>query len=477
MFHQDQITLPPEVAHMALFAHAGDKLQTEFNPNDPELSRDPQYRAAAGRLISIKSKIERVEAKAERTDADEDRLDDLYAEFDEMAGLLEDRGRKLTNNTRRSPHWEYTGQHAPKTRALDDHKTGGLFASAKADDNHGFRNFGEFVQSVAGTVAGRFDQRLQQPRNTFEEGTGSSGGFLVPAQFRSEILGPALVQSEVLSRVRTLPMPNGNLQVAGADTENHTSGSIGGLTLSWVAENAELSAQTPQVRAINLRAKKAAILTHCSNELLMDAPAASGQLQNLFTEAAMHGLEAAVLTGNGVGQPLGLLSGDAIVSVAKEGSQAADTFVRENAVKMLARLHPGLVKNALWVCNPSVLPALLELSFRVQNAAASDYVGGQLEPVQLEDGSYKLLGLPVAFSESLPVLGDLNDIALISPDQYVLGSTLDLSVEASPHQRFNFDQTVFRLILRVDGQPLWSQPLTPRNGSTLAPAVVLAERA
>ena len=40
------------------------------------------------------------------------------------------------------------------------------------------------------------------------------------------------------------------------------------------------------------------------------------------------------------------------------------------------------------------------------------------------------------------------------------------------------DESVFRLVYRCDGQPLWSAALTPFKGSnTLSPFVTLAERA
>jgi len=469
MFDQHLITLPPEVAHMALFAHVGDA--PEYDPNDPELSRDPQYRAYAGRLISIQSKIERIEAKAEKTDAELDRLDDLLAEADEMIGLLEERGFKLTSNGRRS-------QPPGMEPRISINDRGGLFANATgANANAGFRNFGEFIQSVGATVQGHYDQRLQQPRAEFREGVGADGGFLVPPAFRQEILGPALVESGILSRVNVVPMPNGALTVAGADTENHTGGSIGGLELKWTAENEQLSQQTPSIRSISLKAKKGSIFTYASNELLYDAPNASGQLQQMFSDAARYGLEAAVLTGNGVGQPLGMLNSDAVVSVAKETSQTADTIVRENTVRMLSRLHPGLVRNAIWCANPDTLPQLLELAHRFENAAGSDFVGGSTEPVMVEAGEYRLHGLPLVFSEALPTVGDLNDLVLVDPSQYLFGSTLDVSIQASPHERFGYDQTAFRLIVRVDGQPAWSQAMTPENGSTLSAFVNLAERA
>jgi hypothetical protein len=42
---------------------------------------------------------------------------------------------------------------------------------------------------------------------------------------------------------------------------------------------------------------------------------------------------------------------------------------------------------------------------------------------------------------------------------------------------FLTDETIFRFIYRVDGQPKWNSPLTPAHGAiTTSPYVVLAGR-
>jgi hypothetical protein len=48
----------------------------------------------------------------------------------------------------------------------------------------------------------------------------------------------------------------------------------------------------------------------------------------------------------------------------------------------------------------------------------------------------------------------------------------------SVHVAFLTDESIFRFIYRVDGQPIWNAALTPFKGSnTLSPFVVLAARA
>jgi hypothetical protein len=50
---------------------------------------------------------------------------------------------------------------------------------------------------------------------------------------------------------------------------------------------------------------------------------------------------------------------------------------------------------------------------------------------------------------------------------------------SSIHLRFDYDQTAFRFVFRIDGQPWWPTAATPlyATSDTLSPFVTLAERA
>jgi HK97 family phage major capsid protein len=268
------------------------------------------------------------------------------------------------------------------------------------------------------------------------------------------------------------------LAVGGFDTLNHTGGAIGGLTMEWVGEGEQLSSQTGTLRQINLVAKKGSIMVDVTNELLADAPAASIQLEGIMRDAARFGLEAAVLTGNGAGRPLGVLNDPALITVAAESGQAADTLVYENIINMVARLHPNLLPRAVWVANPNILPQLLSMSFPVHGA--SDVVAGSQVPVTRDGnrvGAYQLLGLPLVLSEALPTLGDAGDLILADFGEYALGMRRDVAIDVSTHLKFDYDKVVFRLIIRADGFGRWNAPATPLVGSTLSWCVNLAARA
>jgi HK97 family phage major capsid protein len=80
-------------------------------------------------------------------------------------------------------------------------------------------------------------------------------------------------------------------------------------------------------------------------------------------------------------------------------------------------------------------------------------------------------------SEHLPALGNAGDLCLLDPLLYLLGDRQQIILDVSQHVHFETDQTVFRASARLDGQPIYSDVLTPKNGDTCGWLVKIAERA
>ena len=87
-----------------------------------------------------------------------------------------------------------------------------------------------------------------------------------------------------------------------------------------------------------------------------------------------------------------------------------------------------------------------------------------------------IFGRPFYLSEHLPSIGNSGDLVLLDPLLYLLGDRQQITLDVSPHLKFDYDQTVFRASVRVDGQPIYSAPLTPKNGDTCGWLVKIADR-
>ena len=78
-------------------------------------------------------------------------------------------------------------------------------------------------------------------------------------------------------------------------------------------------------------------------------------------------------------------------------------------------------------------------------------------------------------TEYTSALGTTGDLMLASMSQYQTINKGGVQAASSIHVQFLTDETVYRFVYRIDGQPLWNSPLTPKDaGSTLSPFVVLA---
>ncbi len=93
-----------------------------------------------------------------------------------------------------------------------------------------------------------------------------------------------------------------------------------------------------------------------------------------------------------------------------------------------------------------------------------------------------LMGLPLFLTEHCQALGTVGDIVLADWSQYLIGGKAGGGIQtaSSMHLYFNYDKTVYRFVLRYDGQPWWQSALTPKHGgatATMSPFIALATRA
>ena len=195
-----------------------------------------------------------------------------------------------------------------------------------------------------------------------------------------------------------------------------------------------------------------------------------------FALAVDRLLTEAVISGDGVGKPLGVLSSDALITVAKESGQAASSLLGANIVKMWSRLLTRQRKNAVWVMHPDLEVELPGLSITSRGSAEKflwDPEGG-LAGLDYQ----RILNRPVIFDDNCAALGSKGDILLIDPQQYILLKKGTAKTGWSIHVQWLTDQSCFRIVYRVSGAPKVNSPVTLKNSSSTRSAfVTLAARA
>ena len=311
------------------------------------------------------------------------------------------------------------------------------------------------------------------------EGEDQYGGYLIPPEFRNELMMAVEQQNEILPRCTAVPMQSTVVKIPyvnGFDESGHLV--YGGIQWKWLDELATKTETRPKLGRITLELKKIAGLAYASDEILEDSPMSMENiLRNGFRDGLNFALNNVFIRGTGAGQPLGVLNSPCLVTVAKEVGQNADTIMFENIIKMFARIHD--TSGAVWLANQNTLPQLASMSLAVGTGGV---------PVWMPAGGISgspyatLMGLPLIWSKHCSKLGDAGDLILADWSQYLVGQkagqSADGKFDTSIHLKFDADQTCFRFVFRIDGQPWWPSALTPPQATTdtLSPFVILEAR-
>ena len=335
-----------------------------------------------------------------------------------------------------------------------------------------FKNFADYVMSVKNYQTPENINRLK----TLE--TGVQGDFLIPVEYAAGLLDFSQSSNPFMQMATKFPLKGNSFSLSYFKNKNQTSANFyGGVVSYWVEEGTAPTASDMQFGKLNFRLHDLALLIAATNDMIEDAPeAVAGMVNKAFKSRIDYDLESVFINGNGVGQPLGIFNSGAKVSQAKKTSQTAATIVSENLIGMQGLLPVQSRKNAIWIYGADTRTEILNCKI-----GASDFPAfmpaGALNNNQTLD---TILGRPAYESEHITVaLGTVGDIILTDPTAYGIAykGTFTPSVESSAHLYFDSNKTAFRLIFRVDGQPLWDTYWTPAQGSVYkSPIVTLDTR-
>jgi HK97 family phage major capsid protein len=355
--------------------------------------------------------------------------------------------------------------------------------SDSSADPKKFNSFGEQLLAIAAAGANRgaaVDPRLKwEAAAGANESSPSEGGFLVQSDFSTQLLADMHDMGQIMSRVRRVPIStNANaINLPAVDESSRADGSRwGGVQSYWANEAATVTASKPKFRNMEMKLNKLFGLAYTTDELLADSVALESVMNTAFAEEMTFKAENAIINGTGAGQPLGVLNGGALVTVTPESGQNATVLRAANIHTMWSRMLPRARRNAIWAINQDLEPSLFPLTNGDGTAVQLMYQppGSPGNP-----NSFGLLmGRPVIPVEYCATAGTVGDIILMDPQGYVMIDKTGVKQDTSMHVRFVYDEMTFRIILRLDGQPIRRVPLTPFKGSnTLSDFVGLGTRA
>lgn len=339
----------------------------------------------------------------------------------------------------------------------------------------GFTSAGEFFVAVRKWYDGTHkDSRLIVGKTAghMAETDDIQGGALVPEQWADGIYHAALENSIVRSRIMKgaiIKTKSDSVKVRKLTESDRSSNIFGGITFVWIQEaGAKTSAiSKPEIGQIELNPHKLVGGCWVSNELEDDYGNFGDFMTASFGQAVRFIEDDYFLWGNGAGVPLGAINAanGSLITVTRAAIGFLDwTDIAHMAERLLSRSW----ESAVWLINPDVIDELFEATAPAANQATV-----------LDLSNRMLWGLPFIPTEKCQSMGTQGDIALCDFDHghYVIADR-EMRISTSRHvpgtYGFTTDEAFWKIVLRVDGQPLMTNTITPYRGANpLSPFIVL----
>lgn len=319
----------------------------------------------------------------------------------------------------------------------------------------GFKSSGAFLTAVRDAAKGRV---ADQFKSAAYEKNGEDGGFLVPEDIATEIVTKLNSSDDSLwAKATTYPVGGNSLSFPVDEAQPWNSG----VQAYWVDEGDTIPGTKPKFRDVDFKLKKLGALVVCTDELLADAVALEGYIKRSAPAAINNKVNGAIISGDGIGKPNGIIGSGFTYQVAKESGQSADTIVAKNIINMYSRMIPTARAGAVWLINAGCEPQLLQMKDDLGNfiylAAGS----------QMNNSPYALLmGRPVIpMMASMPALGDAGDILFANMSYYHGISKGGVKSAESIHAYFDTEKTAYRFTMRLDGRVPFKAPVTTEFGS------------
>jgi HK97 family phage major capsid protein len=353
----------------------------------------------------------------------------------------------------------------------------------EGDTNH---NFGDWLRHAitactgkgraAADAADHLEKNYKQlsvvQKAALGESSGVTGGYTVPTQFSEQIQAVMAEDTFIRPRAMIQPMTSAVMQIPYLDITSAPGAGVsaffGGMRAAWTAEAQTRTEYEPAFKQLELRPWELSAYSVSSNVLLQDSAIGMEKfLYNLFAKVIGWTEEYGFLQGTGSGQPMGMLTCPALISVTRA---TPNKITYPDVASILSRLLPSSLQRAIWVVHPYGLVDLIQLRDGAGRVVWVDALGGATKNIP----GY-LFGRPVFVSEKVPSYGTKGDLSLLDPGLYVIGDRMQLEVAASEHVNFLKNQMTWRVVERVDGQPWIEKAITlSDNTSTVSPFVTIA---
>lgn len=274
------------------------------------------------------------------------------------------------------------------------------------------------------------------------EGVDADGGYLVPDDFRAELVQHILASEGFRNFATVIPMSGKYLEIPKLTSD---------VKVYWGSENRTITTTTADFGNVVLTPFRLNAIIYTSRELFEDsAISIMDALRRRFTDRIRDEENKVFLTGNGTTQPKG------ISQETLRGVTAGGTLTPDHINKAYWKLPEGYRGTSRWLVNSRVME-------RLENAKDSN--GAYLYP-SLQAEVKTLKGRPVFVSDYVPSskvwFGDVSYYYIGDRQQM----TMDVTTEGA--STWEKHQVGLKVVERVDGELALSQAMVEITNTGIA---------
>jgi HK97 family phage major capsid protein len=286
-----------------------------------------------------------------------------------------------------------------------------------------------------------FGAKNEQEERALSEGTPSAGGYTVPQ----------IVSADFIDRLRPISrvmQAGANLFTIDDKTNKYNLAKLtGGITIEWLAENAESTPADLTFGNVQFAFKTARAIVRVSNELVQD----SLNLERVLTTESVRSFatefDRVALVGNGTSEPKGIINytDHETVSMTTNGAAPA-SYDEVIALIMELQLNNADVLGT----TPAIMSPRTLAAYNVLKDSVND------QPLQRPD-YIKLM--PFLHTTSVPIVDTYGSSSAASKlflgdwSQLYYGMRLGVTIVPLNQRYAEFNQTAFLIVARIDVQP------------------------
>lgn len=318
-----------------------------------------------------------------------------------------------------------------KEKCVDNRSFDAFSSEEKVDEYSKF--IADFVDARVRNNPEAMQRMFARQKASYQEGTPSEGGYLVPDEFQWDIIKLGREKYFALNECRVVNMNTDQLYLPTEATL---------ATTEWDSEEGQIGQKEGTLGQVSLSTKRLNSLAIASNELLQDSAIdVVSLITEQFSYAILGELDNQVVAGTG--DPVsGLMKGVAGTSVVLgTGSANFSMLLGDNFSNAISQLDASYLDGAKWIMGKTAKHYVRTMK---------DDNGAYLFQMPYGGQPATLWEYPIIESSKAPA-NAASTVATVFGNlkNFVIGRRLGtMSLDIDPYGKFDYYQTRFRMVTR-----------------------------